>query len=204
MRTLVLPVFSLLAFACGSSTTPDDTSTVAPGDTTGTPSGDTGKPSGGTCAASTTCAQAEVLKSVELQDCDGNKVSLSDLFCGTKATVFAFGAGWCQPCREEQPTLQGWYAAHHAAGLQVVTILKEQSGPDDVATKTFCSDWKAQYKLDFPVLIDPTDKLTTTCLGTGGTLPVVLVVGPDGQVVYRDVGGDARDAEATFTELLDQ
>lgn len=165
--------------------------------------GDTSSP--GACVSSgSQCVQGALLKDVKLQNCAGEAVSLSDFVCDHKATLIYFGAGWCQPCRDKQPKLKEWYDANRAAGLHVVTILKEQNAPNDPATPLFCEEWARTYGLDFPVLIDPADKLTSDCLGTGGLLPVTAVVDPAWKVVYKDVGGEASDAEATFLELLAQ
>lgn len=205
-KRLLAAAAVLMTGACGSSTkeaASTDTGSVQPaGDTAA--GGDTGA-SGNTCApAGSSCTLGEDLLDVELRNCKGETVRVADIVCAGKASIVYFGAGWCQPCREKQPKLQEWYTENHAKGLNVVTILKEQGGPGDPATTTFCQEWTQQYGLEFPVYIDPTDKITTACLGTGGTLPISMVVAPDWRIVYKDVGGDAKDAEATFLELLAQ
>ncbi len=192
--------FALVAVALGCANSSDGVEStgevVAAGDNGG---------GGGTCAgAGTVCEQGQALLDVELQNCAGEKVRIADVACNGKATMVYFGAGWCQPCREKQPKLQKWHEQYAAAGLNVVVILREDGGPGDPATKGFCEEWTAEYGLTFPVLIDPTDKITSTCLGTGGTLPVTVVTSPTWQVYYKDIGGEAPEAEATFTELLDQ
>ncbi len=214
---VTISILALLAAVsgCGASTTEaasvdsgqagSGTTDAVAADTGAADTGaaDTGAGSGGSCAgAGTACTQGEALKDVELQNCAGEKVRIADIVCAGKASVVYFGGGWCQPCRDKQAKLQEWYTKNHAQGLDVVTILKEQSGPGDPATRAFCQEWTEQYGLDFPVYIDPTDKITTACLGTAGTLPITLVVAPDWRIVYKDVGGDAADAEATFLELL--
>lgn len=154
--------------------------------------------------AGTACEQGQALLDVELKNCKGEKVRIADLVCNSKATLVYFGAGWCQPCRLKQPKLQKWYEEHAAEGLSIVTILREDGGPGDWATSGFCDEWTKEYGLTFPVLIDPTDKITSTCLGSGGLLPITVVTSPTWQVYYKNSGGDAPEAESTFTELLAQ
>lgn len=202
ISTTCVALAGLLAVACesGTTTAPGESGSATGTDTVLTRDDTT--TSMACVSAGSQCEQGALLKDVKLQNCAGEAVSLSDFVCDHKATLIYFGAGWCQPCRDKQPKLKEWYEANRAAGLHVVTILKEQNAPNDPATPLFCEEWKKTYGLDFPVLIDPADKLTSDCLGTGGLLPVTAVVDPAWKVVYKDVGGEASDAEETFKELL--
>ena len=55
-----------------------------------------------------------------LQDIKGNRVSLED-FRG-KTILLNFWATWCQPCKEELPSMQRLHEALSSQGVEVVAI----------------------------------------------------------------------------------
>ena len=158
-------------------------------------------PDGFADGAGNSCAQGEPITDFTVKDCDGQDVDFSEQLCQAKCTLLYFGAGWCVPCRDKQPKLQAWYEKYRDSGFQVVDILREDSGPSDLATTTFCGEWRDEYQLSFPVLIDPVDRITATCLGSQA-FPVSLLVRDNWDVLYQDFGGATTDAE--WEELIQE
>ena len=201
----------LFALSCdsSSSSTDDAGSTASTGSTdntggtdstTGTDTGGGGMCPGLADQAGMSCEQGQKIFEIELQDCEGNLVKLSDRLCGTKAALVYMGAGWCQPCRDKMPTVKKWKEDYGAQGFKPIVILRENEGPNDPATKAFCESWKTQYSLDFDVLIDPLDRVTSDCLGSG-TFPVTMVVDGEWNVQYKSLG-DADDTESVIQALV--
>lgn len=151
-------------------------------------------PDGFADGAGSSCKMGEPLTDFTIKDCSGTDVTFSEQLCQAKCTLVYFGAGWCVPCRDKQPKLKGWYDKYRDSGFQVVDILRENSGPADLATTTFCEEWRDEYDLDFPVLIDPTDRITATCLGSQA-FPVSILVRDNWDVLYQDFTGETPDEE---------
>src|SRR5690606_7298139 len=62
--------------------------------------------------------------------------------------------GWCAPCREEQPQLKAWYEKYKDRGLIIVEALF-QNNEFQPASFADLQAWQNQYKLPFPVTLDP-------------------------------------------------
>lgn len=176
----------------------ESTSTTDATDSTGTDS---------ECAAFAAGAgsgynQGETMVNMELKNCAGEVVKISDLLCKKKAVLMDFGAGWCTACREKQPELLEWHDEYGPEGLEIVVILREDAGPADPATSTFCQSWRDEYSLPFQVLIDPTDKYTGKFLGGGGaTFPMEVLVTKDWKIVLKEFGYSA-DTEVIIQDVL--
>jgi thiol-disulfide isomerase/thioredoxin len=217
LLTSVLGGLLIGALGCSSDTTDDQdaattgtdgtsavdgtSATDGTGGTDGTDSTETSQcPANFVDQAGSTCEADANMLEFELEDCEGNKVKLSDVLCEAKATLVYFGAGWCAPCRDKQEKLVAWDEKYAPLGLQTVVILRENAGPDDPATKTFCKAWKEQYNEPFHVLIDPLNRVTGSCLGTDA-FPVSVVVGEQWNVVYREAG-EADSLESVIQALV--
>ena len=166
---------------------------------------------GGTCAAdyqgvvspleSGGKEVGDLLGNFVLDDCTGTDVSAESLHCGNKLLLLYFASGWCVPCREKQPKLKELYEKYQADGLNIAVLIRENQDPTDPATKTFCNEWKTEYDLPFPVLIDPLDTITGYYLGTG-SFPLVMMIDESGTIRVREVGSDVSDLEANIQDLL--
>lgn len=75
---------------------------------------------------------------VQLQDFDGNPVSLTD-YRGQVVLVNNW-ATWCPPCKEEMPTLQAYFNAHQQDGF---TIMAVESGNSPQEVARFVEEWSA-------------------------------------------------------------
>jgi peroxiredoxin len=113
----------------------------------------------------------------ELKDIAGGAHRLAD-YRGTVVLV-NFWATWCEPCRDEMPSIQR--LRQKFAG-QPFAVLAVNVGEPEARIRKFL----AQVTLDFPVLLDP--EMSVTRSWQARILPASFLVGRDGRVRYSLVG----------------
>jgi thiol-disulfide isomerase/thioredoxin len=96
-----------------------------------------------------------------------------------KVVLINFWATWCEPCRQEMPSIQR--LRDRLAGKPFAVLAVNVDEPD-ARVRQFLK----QTALDLPILMDP-NKVATRGWGVR-VLPVTFIVGPDGRVRYRFVG----------------
>lgn len=114
---------------------------------------------------------------LELPDLDGRSQSLAD-YRG-KVVLINFWATWCEPCREEMPSINRLRAS--LAG-QPFAVLAVNLGESEARIRRFLT----QVPLDFPVLLDSDSAAAKAWRAR--VLPVSFLVGADGRVRYFMVG----------------
>lgn len=114
-----------------------------------------------------------------LTDSQGVSRSLAD-YRGQVVLVNLW-ATWCPPCKEEMPTLQGFYDAHKADGFVIIAI---NDGDPTADVLKFVED----YELTFPVWLDPTYIATEKAFNTLN-LPTSFVIDREGTIQLTWVGG---------------
>jgi thiol-disulfide isomerase/thioredoxin len=125
----------------------------------------------------------------------------SRIVAGRKGRVLLvnFWATWCEPCREEMPSLVAAAKRFPSRDLAVVLVSldSQKTGPSQVpkflkAQKVPFVSWLAKTRdpQDFIDAVDPT---------WDGSLPYSLVYGRDGKIVTRLSG---LQTEASFTEVI--
>jgi peroxiredoxin len=114
---------------------------------------------------------------LELADAKGAKHRLSE-YRG-KVVLVNFWATWCEPCREELPSLERLRAA--LAGRPFVILAVQMGGSARTA-----QDVADDLRLGFPMLLDR-DSSVTAAWGVK-TLPASFVIGPDGAIAFSHVG----------------
>ena len=112
-----------------------------------------------------------------LSDIKGQQHSLSD-YRG-KVVLVNFWATWCEPCRQEMPSIQR--LRDKFAGKAFAAFAVNVDEPE-ARVRTFIK----QSGLDLPVLLD-TNKTVTRNWGVR-VLPVTFLVDREGRVRYRAVG----------------
>ena len=115
---------------------------------------------------------------LSLQDWRGNSVSLAGL--RGQVVLVNLWATWCPPCKKEMPALQRFFDDHKALGFTVVAI---NDGDPTADVIKFVRD----YRLTFPVLLDPTYIATEKAFKTL-SLPSSFLIDRSGTVRLRWVG----------------
>jgi peroxiredoxin len=113
-----------------------------------------------------------------------------------KVVVINFWATWCEPCREEMPSLQRLRERLPVTSFAVLAINVDEP---DARVRRFLEE----TRLDLPVLLDP-NKTVTRAWGVR-VMPTTFVVGPDGRIRYRLLGEADWSTDAiiaTLTQLM--
>jgi peroxiredoxin len=128
-----------------------------------------------------------------LTDLQGNPVSLAN----TRGQVVLVNnwATWCPPCKDEMPALEAYYKKHHDQNFNLIAI---EAGEPAAEVASFVR----QYKLTFPVWLDPGSKATTAF--RNDALPSSYVIDPQGTVRLAWSGAIDRDNLETYvTPMLE-
>lgn len=114
---------------------------------------------------------------LELPDLDGRAWRLAER--RGRVVALNFWASWCQPCREEMPSLELMAQRHEAEGLEVVALnFKEGGGTIRRFLET--------TPLGLPVLRDA-DGLAARAFGVR-IFPSTVFIGRDGRAAFTVVG----------------
>jgi thiol-disulfide isomerase/thioredoxin len=114
---------------------------------------------------------------LELLDAEGRSHALPDW--KGKTVVVNFWATWCEPCREEMPSLERLKARLPEKAFQVVAVNVGES-PERVARFT------REVPVSFPILFDRQRETARSWQVRG--YPTSYVLGPDGRIRYYFVG----------------
>lgn len=116
------------------------------------------------------------LPELTFADPSGNKLALASLV--GRPTLINLWATWCAPCVKELPTLEALAAGGR---VRVVTVSQDSAEPAKIAA--FLKD-KGLTRL--PPWLDPDNSLAFHY--NGGTLPMTVLYGANGQEVWRFTG----------------
>ena len=112
-----------------------------------------------------------------LRDLEGRQHRLED-YRG-KVVLVNFWATWCEPCREEIPSMQKLRASLSGRPFEVLAV---NLGEPEGRIRRFME----QTPLPFPVLLDRDSSIAKAWRAR--VLPVSFVVGPDGAIRYTALG----------------
>jgi peroxiredoxin len=132
---------------------------------------------------------------LELKDSGGKIHRLAD-YRG-KVVLVNFWATWCEPCRDEMPSMQK--LRERLAG-KPFAILAVNHGESAAQVDAFLK----KLPLEFTVLLDPFNEVTR--VWKPGILPASFLIGRDGRIRYKVVGEfdwAGEDAAAAIRGLLD-
>jgi peroxiredoxin len=107
----------------------------------------------------------------EAPQVDGTSIQLTAL--RGSPVIVNFWATWCPPCIDELPLLEQLYQEYRAEGLQVVAV--NMAEPESQVR-----EWVSALDLNFPVVLDPQDRLRRLYYVIGQ--PSTYVISPDGTV----------------------
>ena len=119
---------------------------------------------------------------IELKDTSGKLHRLSD-YRG-KVVVVNFWATWCEPCREEMPSLQKLKERfdRDARGPAPLVILAVNYNENTASIDKFLK----AVRVEFPVLLDAFGQAAHAW--KPGVLPASFMIGRDGRLYYRVIG----------------
>ena len=131
---------------------------------------------------------------LSLTDLDGKTWALPSLH--GSAVMLNFWATWCEPCREEMPSLQALARRHHADPMVVLTVNYQES---ESGIRRFLE----RVPLALPVLLDRDGAVTKAW--TPRVFPTTVLVDRSGRPRHQVVGavdwaGD--EARQWVAELL--
>ncbi|MCG8425681.1 MAG: TlpA family protein disulfide reductase [Proteobacteria bacterium] len=137
-----------------------------------------------------------------LDDCAGDSVVFGDVLGQSELTLFSIGAGWCEPCVDETKTLDAEiFRQFCGRGLRVVQALF-QDGEGNPATKLFCSEWRREFSLSFPVVVDPLFELQDHFQSVDSQTPINYLIDRTGRIVFKSTGIPPADLPQRIDSLL--
>lgn len=123
---------------------------------------------------------------------DGTQLSLKESL--GKLTILDFWAGWCKPCRIENPNLVALYEAYKDKGLSVVGVSLDRTREE--WTNAIAEDqlpWNHVSNLQF--WQDPIARLYNIT-----AIPATFLLDEEGRIIAKDLRGEA--LEAKVAEVL--
>lgn len=121
----------------------------------------------------------------------GSKVSLSDFVGKGKYVLVDFWASWCGPCKAEIPNIAAVYEKYKGEDFDVLSIAVWDDPADTkVSAKEHGVVWNQ---------IINAQQIPTDLYGIEG-IPHIMLVGPDGTILKRDLRGEA--IEEAVSEAL--
>jgi len=131
---------------------------------------------------------------LQLQNMDEEMVDIKDL--KGKIIVVNFWATWCPPCRREMGSLERFYQATKVKNVELLAV---NIGEDIDTVFSFLGT--VDPSPTFTMLFDP-DGLSMKSWNVLG-LPTTFIVNPEGEIVYRAVGGREFDHPDIQKAVLD-
>jgi thiol-disulfide isomerase/thioredoxin len=104
---------------------------------------------------------------------EGGRIDLADL--RGKVVLVNFWASWCEPCRDEMPSIERLRGRFPGRGFEVIAVNFGE-------TRTKVTDFTARHSMKLPVVLDPDKKIAGDWRVRG--LPMSFLIGSDGRIRY--------------------
>lgn len=121
-----------------------------------------------------------------IEDSDGKTVSFSDFVGKGQYVLVDFWASWCGPCKREIPNIRKAYETYGPKGLVVLSVAVWDR-PED--TKAAAAEHGVVWNQIINAQHTPTD-----LYGISG-IPQIMLFGPDGTILKRDLRGEGIEEE---------
>lgn len=122
-----------------------------------------------------------------------NPVKFSDYVGNGKYTLVDFWASWCGPCRAEIPNIKEVYKKYNGDKFQVLGVAVWDK-PEDTQKAI------EELGIEWPCIINA-QSIPTDLYGITG-IPQVMLIGPDGTILSRNLRGDV--LRATVASAMEQ
>lgn len=103
-------------------------------------------------------------------------------------------ASWCEPCKEELPTLADLYRERAHEGLKVVGV-----SIDAVRAHNEVRRLVQEHRVPYPIVLDPKSTIVPMLKVNG--YPTTVIIGRDGELRWRRDGLIERDDPEVASEL---
>lgn len=121
-----------------------------------------------------------------IEDSDGKTVSFSDFVGKGQYVLVDFWASWCGPCKMEIPNIRKAYETYGPKGLVVLSVAVWDRPEDTKAAA-------AEHGVVWNQIINA-QHIPTELYGISG-IPQIMLFGPDGTILKRDLRGEGIEEE---------
>jgi len=109
-----------------------------------------------------------------------------------KVVILNFWATWCEPCRDEMPSLNRLRKSLEGRPVAMLAVNVAEG-------EARINDFMARIPVDFPVLLDRDSQAARAWKVR--VLPTTVIIGTDGRVRYTYVGGRDWNDESVRTTI---
>lgn len=139
-------------------------------------------------------AEGSMFVDFEGKSPEGEVSRLSDYVGRGKYVLVDFWASWCGPCRQEIPNIKELYEKYTDKGLVVlgVAVWDNDNSESRKTMELLSMEWNQIFV--------GTDRTPTTLYGISG-IPHIILFGPDGKIVRRNLRGE--EMKSTVSALYE-
>lgn len=121
-------------------------------------------------------------------DFEVDGVKFSDFVGKGKYMLVDFWASWCGPCKREIPNIKAVYEKYAGDDFDILSVAAWDEPQASI-------DTAAAYGINWNHMLN-TQKVATDCYGIDG-IPHIILFGPDGKILKRDLRGAEIEAEVS-------